>query len=81
MLGERKSGHAACYHREAPINTNMYVEAFHRTLKYTYLKGKVNKRMDKCLYMLLKFARDKGFERLVKLEKGKLTGWIKVILE
>ena len=37
--------------------------------------------MDKCLYMLLKFARDKGFERLVKLEKGKLSGRIKATLQ
>ncbi len=32
--------------------------------------GKVNKRLDKCIGILLKLARDKGFERLVKLEKG-----------
>ncbi len=35
------------------------------------MKGKVNKRLDKCIHILLKLARDKGFERLVKLEKGK----------
>lgn len=51
----------------------MYVEAFHRVLKYIYLKGKVNKRLDKCVGVLLKLARDKGYERLVKLEKGKNT--------
>lgn len=51
----------------------MYVEAFHRVLKYLYLKGKVNKRLDKCVGVLLKLARDKGFERLVKIEKGKTT--------
>ena len=51
----------------------MYVEAFHRVLKYIYLKEKVNKHMDKCIHVLLKIARDKGFERLVKLEKGKLS--------
>lgn len=38
---------------DSPVNTNMYVEAFHRVLKYVYLKGKVNKRLDKCLGILL----------------------------
>jgi len=40
-------------------------------LKYIYLKGRVNKHLDKCIGILMKLARDKGFERLVKLEKGK----------
>ena len=48
------------------INTNMYVEAFHRVLKYVYMKGKVNKRLDNCL--------DK--DRLIKIEKGKNTARI-----
>ena len=59
----------------------MSAEAFHRTLKYAYLKGKVNKRLDTSLYLLLKFARDKGFEHLMKLEKGKLTGRFKTNIE
>ena len=42
-------------------------------LKYVYMKGKVNKRLDKCIFVLIKLARDKSFERLVKLEKGKNT--------
>ena len=36
-----------CFHKESLINTNMYVEAFHRVLKRVYLKGKVNKCLDK----------------------------------
>ena len=59
---------AACYRTDAFVNTNMYVEAFHRVLKHVYMKGRVNKRLDKCIHVLLKLARDKGFERLVKLE-------------
>ena len=70
---------AACYRIEASVNTNMYVEAFHRVLKHIYLKGRVNKRLDKCLQVLLKIARDKGFERLVKIEKGKNTERINMI--
>ena len=63
------------------MNTNMYVEAFHRVLKYVYMKGKVNKRLDKCIHVLLKLARDKGFERLSKIEKGKNTERIRMIKE
>ena len=60
-----------CYRKEATVNTNMYVEAFHRVLKYIYFKGKVNKRLDNCIEILLKLARDKGFERIAKIGKGK----------
>ena len=31
----------------AGVSTNMHVEAFHRVLKYQYLEGRVNKRVDK----------------------------------
>lgn len=77
--GKRKEQWAGCYRKGSLINTNMYVEAFHRVLKYVYLKGKVNKRLDKCVGVLLKLARDKGFDRLVKLEKGKNTERITMI--
>ncbi len=40
---------------------------------YYYLKGKTNKRVDKCLQVLMKYARDKSFDILIKLEKNKLT--------
>ena len=43
------------------INTNMYCESFLRVFKYKYLKGKLNKRVDKCFLNLIKFNRDKIF--------------------
>ncbi len=53
----------------------MYVESFHKVIKYMYLKGKTNKRvdkcMDKCIQMLMKYEQDKIFERL---GKGKNIG-------
>ena len=70
---------AFCYRCALGINTNMYVEAFHRTFKYNYLKGKFNKRVDNCLLNLLKFIRDKTYERTIKLTKGKLTARIRDI--
>ena len=76
----RKREWALCYRRSSHINTNMYVEAFHRVIKYLYLKGKTNKRVDKCVQMLLKYERDKCFERLTKIEKGKLSDRITKIM-
>ena len=71
---------AMCYRKRACINTNMFVEAFHRVLKYVYLKGTVNKRIDACISMLLRFARDKLFDRLQKkLEKGENTSRLQLI--
>ena len=69
----RKEQWAMCYRKKAGINTNMHVESFHRLLKYIYMKGKVNKRVDKCIHILLKIARDKAYERLIKSEKGKIS--------
>ncbi len=68
---------ASCYRRYAEINENMYVEAFHCVL-YSYLKGTMNKRMDTCIHALLKYARDKAFDRLSKMEKGKSTSRIRI---
>ena len=45
------------------------LESFHRVLKYCYQRAKVNKRMDKTIHLLLKYARDKSFDRLIKTEK------------
>ena len=67
----RKEQWASCYRQQSFINTNMHVEAFHHVLKYIYLNGKVNKCVDKCIHKLLKISRDKTFERIIKLTKGK----------
>ncbi|XP_063969505.1 uncharacterized protein LOC135157532 isoform X1 [Lytechinus pictus] len=68
---QRKEQWAVCYRKGARINTNMYVEAFHHSLKYIYMKGFANRRVDKCVTLLMQFVRDKTFDRLVKLQKGK----------
>lgn len=75
----REESWAYCYRKGMGINTNMIVEAFHRVFKYNYLKGKYNKRVDNCLFNLLKYTRDKLFERLIKLTKGKSTNKLKTI--
>ena len=76
---KKKEMWAYCYRVGLGINTNMIVEAFHRVFKYNYLKGKYNKRVDNCLLNLLKFVRDKYFERLIKLTKGKCNYKTRVI--
>ena len=57
----------------------MYVESFHHILKHNFLKGKANKRVDALIYALLEYLRFKTFDRLIKHEKGKMTGRISLI--
>ena len=70
---------ANCFRVSSGVNTNMYVEAFHHILKYKFLKGKRNKRLDRLIHALMEFLRHKSFDRLIKFEKGKVTGRIAVI--
>ena len=69
----RKEHWAYCYRKGMGINTNMFVEAFPRVFKRVYLGGRVNKRVDHCLVHLMRFVRDKCFERVIKLTKGEAT--------
>ena len=43
------------------------------------MKGKTNRRIDNLIHILLNVSRDKGFERLCKLEKGKISGRLAAI--
>ena len=64
---------AACFRIGTLANTNMYSEAFHRVLKCVYFNKRQNKRVDHLLAILLKYSKDKAYEQLLKVEKGKLT--------
>lgn len=55
----RKEQWAYCHRIKFSINTNMFVEAFHRVFKRVYLGEKVNKRVDRRLVYLMKFIRDR----------------------
>ena len=70
---------ANCFRVSSGMNTNMYLEAFHHVLKYKFLKGKKNKRVDRLIQALMEFLRHKSFDRLIKFEKGKVTGRIGII--
>ena len=64
---------ASCFRKKTLLNTNMFLEAFHRTLKVVYMQQKQNRRIDFLLHILLKIAKDKVFDHITKLEKGKYT--------
>jgi len=60
---------AYCYRVGTQANTNMYVESFHNVLKTVYMGRQANRRDDSLISILLRVARDKAFERLIKVEK------------
>ncbi len=62
---------ALCFRVGSPFNSNMHAEAFHRVLKIVYLKHKRNRRLDTLIHVLFQIARDKAYENLQKIEKGK----------
>ena len=64
---------ASCFRIGRVANTNLFLELFHRLLKIIYLQHKQIRRIDFLISVLLKIARDKIFEQLTKLEKGKYS--------
>lgn len=61
---------AYCYRRLCGINTNMYLESMHKCVKYFYLQKSKVRRLDKGLYAILQYTRDKMIERIIKETKG-----------
>ncbi|XP_064475703.1 uncharacterized protein LOC135389598 [Ornithodoros turicata] len=72
---------AACYRIGAGINTNMRLEALHRVLKYCYLQGKHNKRVDRLISALLRLMKNKLFDRLIKFSKNVPGAQVKEIVK
>lgn len=70
---------AYCFRKHTGINTNMYLESLHKTIKHFYLEGRKCKRLDKTINALMNLVRDKTFDRIIKLEKQKVTEKIKKI--
>ena len=64
---------ATCHRKGTTVNTNMFVESFHRVLKVIYLNNKQNRRVDHLLHVLLRIARNLIFKQLQQIEKGKMT--------
>lgn len=68
---------AYCYRLHSGLNTNMHIERMHRTIKYIYFSGQKVKRLDKAIHEIQKFVRDRLFNRLIVLNKGKLSSKLK----
>jgi len=64
---------AYCYRLRKGINTNVYLEAFHKVLKHIYLEGKKCQRLDKTINAVMKINRDMIFKRLIKISKNIMT--------
>lgn len=64
---------ASCYRKECHINSNMHLEAAHKTIKYCYLNGTTVQRLDKGLNAVMKYVRDKTVQRIIKHKKGKYS--------
>lgn len=71
---------AYCYRTHVGINTNMYLESLHKSIKHGYLEGKQCQRLDKAIDVLLKLVRDKAFEYMIKLSKKKASAKLQRIL-
>ena len=61
------------------VNTNMFVEAFHSCLKVVHFKKKQNRRIDRLIHVILKYACDLVYDRLMKFEKDKQSHRIREI--
>ncbi|GFS87458.1 MULE domain-containing protein [Trichonephila clavipes] len=68
---------AYCHRLQSGLNTNMPFESMHKTLKYIYLKGRNAKWLYKTIYALMRSIRDKLVDRLIVMNKGKLTSKLK----
>lgn len=64
---------AYCRRVNSHININMHIERMHYSIKYIYLHGKHVKRLDKAIEALMRFVKDKLFEQLIVLHKGKIS--------
>ncbi|XP_025415308.1 uncharacterized protein LOC112687015 [Sipha flava] len=71
---------AYCYRLKKGINTNMYLESFHKVLKH-YLEGKKCQRLDKIINSVMKINRDIILKRLIKISKNVMTSKEKKICE
>ncbi|GBN34017.1 hypothetical protein AVEN_26662-1 [Araneus ventricosus] len=71
---------AKCYRLGSPVTTNNHLESFYKDLKYNFLCGKSNKRLDHCFYKLMEYIKNKGCQRIIKLERGKISSQIRTIL-
>lgn len=67
------------YRINSGVNTNMSLENFNKVLKYCYLRGKKIQRLDKTLCAILNLLRDKLFDWIIKMKKGKVVSKLRLL--
>lgn len=72
---------AYCFRLHSGLNTNMHIERMHKPITYIYFNGQKVKRLDKAIHEIQKFVRDRLFNRLIVLNKGKLSNKLKELRE
>lgn len=55
------------------VNTNMHLEGFYSVIKHLHVKWEAEKSIDKSINSIMRFINQKLFDRLLVLEKGKIT--------
>ncbi|XP_039286046.1 uncharacterized protein LOC111058654 [Nilaparvata lugens] len=55
------------------IDASIHLENMHRNLKQIFFKGKKLKRLDRGIQAIMRFVKEKMFDRLVATEKGELS--------
>ena len=53
--------------------TNMHIENWHKTLKYSYLRGRDNKRIDKLIHILIEMSKNFEYKLHLKNNKGLIS--------
>ena len=61
--------------------TNMHIENWHKTLKYSYLRGRDNKRIDKLIHILIEMSKNFEYKLHLKNNKGLISTTKKKISE
>ncbi|XP_023235219.1 uncharacterized protein LOC111634623 [Centruroides sculpturatus] len=64
---------AYCYRLHCGLNTDMHVENMHKCIKHIYFQGKRLKHLDKAIHALMTFLRDKMYDKIIVMHKGKVT--------
>jgi hypothetical protein len=71
LYTSRPQAWAYCFRLGLHVHHNMHLEAMHRVLKHVYMEGRRVRRMDESIAAVMAMLRDKTFDRLLKLLKGK----------
>lgn len=66
---DRSECWASCFRKHAFVNTNMFLEAMHKTLKYCVYEKKVIRRLDHSIHLVTVLFNDIHSEYMQKIRK------------